>query len=438
MGRLEYTSGSKLEISDWVNKCWVPLTRMALRINLLMNRWIMFIFPEAFDIDQILLKFWVFKQGSLFLKRWHVNFDPLKESQGIRHLWMLIPGLPIELWSEELIMGLANAVGKFIRFDKHNRCGMDRRVAKVMVEMDMRPGLPAEVEVVWGSRVWRQRLDFYKIPFRCFACRKIGHVQANCSSFRHHRADSSSSGLSTPKSSQSKSLSLIPGKSIPNQSDLFSELSKDEILFIEKSEKDLSKRIFKGEVILRHDLVTGLLVDKVGQVPDGSLVGRSLIKELNSMDLIESLPTNPHLEEGVFPNNPILIPSEDSKEVPSVPAGSVLAESILNVSSIPLSLKDKSILNESGYLLSEKGLEFPPLSIYSKNPGLQSDAIPLHSLNFQNVTIRRGKKKKFLPVPDNPDFDSYTLVSKRLEDEGFASSSIPEGLRAASPSAAVP
>lgn len=46
---------------------------------------------------------------------------------------MLIPGLPIEIWSEEVIMGMENAVGRFIHFDKHNLCGMDRRVARVMV-----------------------------------------------------------------------------------------------------------------------------------------------------------------------------------------------------------------------------------------------------------------------------------------------------------------
>lgn len=75
----------------------------------------------------------------------------------------------------------------------------------------MRLGLPAEIEVVWGSRVWHQRLEFYKIPFRCFGCRKIGHVQANCPSFRQLSSASHSSEFSTPKHLQPKWANLNPG-----------------------------------------------------------------------------------------------------------------------------------------------------------------------------------------------------------------------------------
>jgi hypothetical protein len=57
---------------------------------------------------------------------------------------------------------------------------MDRRYAKVMVEIEMDSGLPAEVEVVWGHRSWKQILDFFIIPFRCFACKEIGHIHAKC------------------------------------------------------------------------------------------------------------------------------------------------------------------------------------------------------------------------------------------------------------------
>lgn len=61
VGRLEFTSGTKLEIYDQVSKYWVPLMGMAPRINLLMNKWPLFIFPEDFDIEQMLSMFWVFK-----------------------------------------------------------------------------------------------------------------------------------------------------------------------------------------------------------------------------------------------------------------------------------------------------------------------------------------------------------------------------------------
>lgn len=93
---------------------------------------------------------------------------------------MLIPGLPIELWTYNLIMGLANSVGKFIRLDRNSLYGMDRRIAKLMVEFDMSLGLPTEVEIVWGTRSFIQRLDYYKLLFRCFSCHETGHLQSKC------------------------------------------------------------------------------------------------------------------------------------------------------------------------------------------------------------------------------------------------------------------
>lgn len=220
---------------------------MAPRINLLLNRWILFTFSDASHVDKILSGIWTFKQGSLYIKRWHLISDPLHEYQPIRHLWMTIPGLPIVLWTEDILMGIANAVGRFVRLDKQNLHGIDRRYAKVMVELDTRGGLPGEIEIAWGQKVWKQTLDYFKIPFRCYSCKQLGHVRATCPSSYKHR-------ISPPlENSSPRVCDRLPsmdhsGKLYSNNPLNYPELTPDDLVFIESSEKILDSRISKGEI----------------------------------------------------------------------------------------------------------------------------------------------------------------------------------------------
>lgn len=455
IGRFEYTSGTKLEITEWVNRVWVPLTGMAPRINLLPNRWFLFTFSEAAHLDMILSTFWEFKRVSLFIKRWHLNFDPLKENQTLRHIWMLIPGLPIELWTEDVIKGIADSVGRFVRFDKQNLFGMDRRYAKVMVEIDLKGGLPTEVVIAWGARVWNQTLDFFMIPFRCFLCRKIGHVRASCPYSRKHSRTSSASEISTPRDGLHISSVEDSGKLLNDTPLNFPDLSNAKLAFIESSEQMLSCRISKGEVQLRHDMVTGLPVSNPSNYSSGSKVGRKLFDDLDfdSNELGHMLP-RPVGEVSTNPN-PGRPPSDINSEKPSQPpdsSGVVPVSSVICLSDSPLNLSrneglnlegqrssectddaarslDLGILAESGYHISANGDEFPPLPSFSRNPGSGSVANPVHTLNFQNVTIRRSKKKKF----DIHNSDSYTPLSRRLEVVDKKETIDSLGLRVSSP-----
>ena len=45
-------------------------------------------------------------------------------------------------------------MGKFIRVDKYYLHGMNKIVAKVMVGLDIAKGLPVEIDMIWGTRVF--------------------------------------------------------------------------------------------------------------------------------------------------------------------------------------------------------------------------------------------------------------------------------------------
>jgi hypothetical protein len=48
------------------------------------------------------------------------------------------------------------------------------------VELDLSKGLLPNPEVVWKSWTFIQKLDYWKIPFRCSECREIGHLRRCC------------------------------------------------------------------------------------------------------------------------------------------------------------------------------------------------------------------------------------------------------------------
>ena len=51
----------------------------------------------------------------------------------------------------------------------------------VLVLLDFRFGLPAELVIKKGSSDFYQPLDYMGIPFRCFRCHGFGHLAHECS-----------------------------------------------------------------------------------------------------------------------------------------------------------------------------------------------------------------------------------------------------------------
>jgi len=74
----------------------------------------------------------------------------------------------------------SNAIGKFLFVDPKLLSGSERRMGKMLVEVDMHEGLLAKLEIEWCGTVVQQCLDFMGVLFRSTLCKQTGHFQNQC------------------------------------------------------------------------------------------------------------------------------------------------------------------------------------------------------------------------------------------------------------------
>jgi hypothetical protein len=180
VGRVSYSYLCKVSIPLWVEQNWVPLIGYAPEILYLTKGWLGFICKAPEDLSILLENRWVLGGSSLMLKRWRVAFDPATEYFQQRHLWVLLPGLPIHLWNEGALTTIGNSLDTFITVDRQNLTAPVRKVGRILVEMDIHCGLPEVLEIEWRGRKILQRLDYLGIPFRCSLCHSTGHLRKDC------------------------------------------------------------------------------------------------------------------------------------------------------------------------------------------------------------------------------------------------------------------
>ena len=83
-------------------------------------------------------------------------------------------------WQKEIMEAIGSKIGKFIALEEGWEQKVDRRSARILIEVDLRDGLYEEIHLELHGSKWWQRLDYWKIPFICFSCRQVRHLAKEC------------------------------------------------------------------------------------------------------------------------------------------------------------------------------------------------------------------------------------------------------------------
>jgi hypothetical protein len=178
-GDLHISLGAKCHSLNGCRESWVPLIGYSPELLTLPRGWFGFVFKNPEDSAFILGRFWDFEGGSLMLKRWRIRFDPTTEYFSFRHLGTT-SGLPLQLWNAKALEAIGNVLGRFIKVDEVALHSQDKRMERVLVEVDIHAGLLESLEIDWRGHIIVQRLDYLGIPFRCTLCRRTGHLRKDC------------------------------------------------------------------------------------------------------------------------------------------------------------------------------------------------------------------------------------------------------------------
>jgi len=98
------------------------------------------------------------------------------------HVWVLFPGFPLNLWNVPALTAIGNLLGRFLKIDEACLHSTDKRLARVLVELDFHARLMESIELEWRGHISVQRLDYLDLPFRCTTYRRMSHLRKDCHS----------------------------------------------------------------------------------------------------------------------------------------------------------------------------------------------------------------------------------------------------------------
>jgi hypothetical protein len=112
----------------------------------------------------------------LFLRFWTYRFSLEKEDFTMVPVWIIPYSLPQELWLEEILMGIGNTMGKYVKSSEAIKKKKYTSYVQICVYMDISRALPGSVTLEYQDEDWSQTIDYEHIPFRCRKFHEHGHL----------------------------------------------------------------------------------------------------------------------------------------------------------------------------------------------------------------------------------------------------------------------
>lgn len=210
VGRIRGTNYSAARLKTWATDVWGQHLVDVPFVQTFVRGWFAFRFARADHTNWVLSSFWHFEHAPVLLKRWTPLFDPATEQIGIGPVWIRLPDLPLQYWSEDIFRRIGNAIGGFMDYDKsYLHTGM-MAYARLLINLDTRGGLQEYVTIQWMDSSRRQIIDYEGITYRCRRCHKVGHLYRDCPLLRKGMVQDQEDTLARPSPSPAHPLSGEP------------------------------------------------------------------------------------------------------------------------------------------------------------------------------------------------------------------------------------
>jgi len=151
-----------LDLFHWIFTTWT----MECDIHLCSKGFFIVRFTSKEITDTIIsIGPWFSGTAGLFMTPWFKDFDPNKMTVTKMPVWVRLHNLPLHFWSERVLEGIGNSIGKYIKTDLER---IDERLftfARICVEVDLSKGLPDNIRLIYKQQNWLQVLDYKNTAF---------------------------------------------------------------------------------------------------------------------------------------------------------------------------------------------------------------------------------------------------------------------------------
>jgi hypothetical protein len=115
-------------------------------------------------------------QVGLYLRFWMDHFFPEKEYFSYAPVWIHLYSLSQEFWLEEILAGIGNTLGLYVKSSEATRQRRYTSYACICVYMNISKALLGSLTLEYRDEEWLQTIDYEHIPFRCRKFHEHGHL----------------------------------------------------------------------------------------------------------------------------------------------------------------------------------------------------------------------------------------------------------------------
>lgn len=141
-----------------------------------------FVFYHSLDMQKVLEGGpWTFEQNLLVTHQLQEGDDPHTVLLNYMDIWVQLYDIPNGCFSEKIIQGIGNYVGKLIKTDPLNLNGMWKAYARVRVTMDVTKPLKRKMKLKREGGDWNWvNFKYERLSTFCFVCGIMGHSERDC------------------------------------------------------------------------------------------------------------------------------------------------------------------------------------------------------------------------------------------------------------------
>jgi hypothetical protein len=141
---------SECDLTRWIKYWWNPKGDYEVQLN--SKGFFTIILYNLEDKDIIFdNRPYFYNSVGLFLQLWIDRLSPEKEDFTMATVWIILYSFPHEFWLEEILMGIGNTVGRYVKSSEATKQRKYTSYARICVYTDISKYLP--VQLPWNIKM---------------------------------------------------------------------------------------------------------------------------------------------------------------------------------------------------------------------------------------------------------------------------------------------